>query len=534
MKARKQQVLGSVPAPKDGVRTRAKLSPPARKGEEESPRNAKDEPNQGLLASIVDSSDDAIISKSLDGVITSWNKSAVRLFGYSAEEAIGRRVTLIIPPERLDEETEILEKLRRGERFDHFETVRMRKDGTKFDVSLTISPVKDSLGRVIGASKVARDISERKSKEQALAEKTRLLDLSYDAILVRDAADRITFWNKGAAELYGYTHDEAIGRVSHELLATEFPEPLERISEKLLVENRWNGELIHRRKDRSLVVVLSRWVLDRDEQGNPRGVLETNNDITEQRLTAEALRSSEERLQTLTVELEDKVRTRTEELRELWNRLVLTQEMERRSLARELHDSLGQYLAALNMVLDSARDESPNGQRLNEAAEIARTCIKEVRTISHLLHPPLLEETGIASAAAWYIEGFATRSGIHVEADIDRSLGRLPTHVELVLFRVLQESLTNVHRHSGTKTVAIRICADAQDVRLEIKDEGRGIAAGARPGVGIQGMRERVENLGGELQVESNGGGTRVRAVLPLVPSPEAASAEPAASPAVS
>ena len=158
-----------------------------------------------LLASIVESSDDAIISKKLDGTVTSWNKGAQELFGYTADEAIGQPITLIVPPDRLDEETRIIEGLRRGERIDHYETVRRHKNGSLLDVSVTISPLRDAAGRVTGASKVARGIGERKKKESALAEQARLLDLSNDAIVVRDRAGRITYWNKGASELYGYS-----------------------------------------------------------------------------------------------------------------------------------------------------------------------------------------------------------------------------------------------------------------------------------------------------------------------------------------
>ena len=249
-----------------------------------------------LLAAIVDSSDDAIISKTLDGVITSWNKSAERMFGYTREEAVGQHITLIIPEDRRDEEAKIVERLRRGERVDQFETVRLRKDGTLLELSLTISPVKDASGRVIGASKVARGITEQKQIEKALAERARLLDLSSDAIFVRDAADRVTYWNRSASELYGYSREEAVGRVSHELLRTEFPEPLESIAEQLHQDNRWTGELIHRHKDGSRIVVASRWTLDRDDGGNRKRVLETNNDITQQKQSEEALRESEEHL----------------------------------------------------------------------------------------------------------------------------------------------------------------------------------------------------------------------------------------------
>jgi PAS domain S-box-containing protein len=235
-----------------------------------------------LLASIVDSSDDAIISKDLDGVITSWNKSAERLFGYSAEEAIGQTVAaLLIPEDRQEEEPDILARLRKGERVDHFQTVRRRKDGSPIDISLTISPIKDQHGRITGASKVARDITEYKRYEQRLAEQAHLLDLTGDAILVRDRQDRIRYWNRAAEEMYGITRDEALGKVSHELLSTVFPEPLPKIMEALLRDGRWSGELSHANRAGSRLVTLSRWVAERDEKGGLIRILESNNDITQ-------------------------------------------------------------------------------------------------------------------------------------------------------------------------------------------------------------------------------------------------------------
>jgi len=234
-----------------------------------------------LLSAIVDSSDDAIISKDLDGVVTSWNRSAERLFGYTAEEAIGQTIAaLLIPDDRQEEETDILAKLRKGEHVDHFETVRRRKDGSLIDISLTISPVKDHQGRIIGASKVARDITQRKKSEKRLVEQAHLLDLSSDAILVRDGRDRILDWNRGAEEMYGFTREEALGKVSHELLRTEFPEPLPGILEILLRDGRWSGELIHTCRAGSRIITLSRWVGERDKQGDLIRILESNNDIT--------------------------------------------------------------------------------------------------------------------------------------------------------------------------------------------------------------------------------------------------------------
>ena len=251
-----------------------------------------------LLSAIVDSSDDAIISKDLDGVITSWNRSAERLFGYTAEEAIGQTVAaLLIPDDRQEEEPDILAKLRNGERVDHFETVRRRKDGSLIDISLTISPVKDHQGRIKGASKVARDITERKKAEKRLTEQAQLLDLSTDAILVRDVQDRILDWNRAAEKIYGFTREEALGRISHELLRTEFPEPLLEIRETLLRDGHWSGELNHACRSGSRIITLSRWVAERDKSGDVIRILESNNDITERVRAQEEVRRANKDLE---------------------------------------------------------------------------------------------------------------------------------------------------------------------------------------------------------------------------------------------
>ncbi len=494
-----------------------------------------------LLAAIVDSSDDAIISKTLDGVITSWNKSAERLFGYTSKEAVGRHITLIVPEDRLDEEAKILERLKRGERIDHFETLRQRKDGRLLSLSLTISPVKDDAGRIIGASKVARDITERKEIERALTERARLLDLSSDAIMVRDSADRITYWNRSACDLYGYSREEAIGRVTHELFRTEFPEPLEHISEQLYRDGRWTGELIHRRKDGSKVVVASRWALDADGRGNQNCVLETNNDVTQQKQNDKALRESEERLRALSNSLEIQVRERTEELeyrnaevlqqsqqlRELSNRLLKMQDDERRHIARELHDSAGQLIAALSMNLAGINQRAKQNPSLAEALEDTQNLVlqlnKEIRTTSYLLHPPLLDETGLSQAVNWYIQGLMERSGLEIKLDVAEDFGRLPADLELAIFRIVQESLTNIHRHSGGKTATIHLSRSAHNVLLEIQDEGKGIPAeklaaikAQRTGVGIAGMRERIRHFKGEMDIQSKGAGATVVVKFPL------------------
>jgi signal transduction histidine kinase len=231
-------------------------------------------------------------------------------------------------------------------------------------------------------------------------------------------------------------------------------------------------------------------------------------------------------------ELKQQVKERTRELeesnqqlRQLSARLIRFQDEERRKIARELHDSVGQYLVAVSMSLEAAKTEQASAaaiRSLEDAAAITKECASEVRTISHLLHPPLLEELGLVPAIRWYVEGFAARSGIQVSVEIQEHLARLGNDVELVLFRVLQESLTNIHRHSGSKTATIRLSADSQRVWLEVQDQGSGATGrngssnGFSPGIGTAGMRERLSEFAGVLDLASDKTGTRVKAVIPL------------------
>ena len=233
------------------------------------------------LAEVVESSHDAIVVKTLDGIITDWNKSAERIFGYKSKEIIGKSVFTLIPEDRKNEEAEILKSVRRGKSLDHYETVRLRKDGKLIDVSLTISPIEGPTGEIVGVSKIARDITERKRAQRRLAEQARLLDLTNDAIIVRDDKDRIVYWNRGAEEMYGFSRKEALGKLAHDLLRTAaHPETLKHIRKVLNRDNRWSGELAHTRKDGETIAVLSRWNLDRDARGRSALILETNSNVT--------------------------------------------------------------------------------------------------------------------------------------------------------------------------------------------------------------------------------------------------------------
>jgi signal transduction histidine kinase len=222
---------------------------------------------------------------------------------------------------------------------------------------------------------------------------------------------------------------------------------------------------------------------------------------------------------------EQAARISEESLRRLTGRLLQLQDEERRKFSRELHDSLGQYLAGVKMNLDMFSRAQPDDRLLSQAISLLDQSIAETRTISHLLHPPLLDEAGFSSAATWYLEGFAQRSGIQIRLDFPREIGRLPKPVELGLFRVLQESLTNIHRHAGSSEAEISMRISADQVVLAVRDHGKGIPPellesfrrnGANAGVGLAGMRERMRELGGQLEVESSASGTVISVTIPL------------------
>jgi signal transduction histidine kinase len=226
--------------------------------------------------------------------------------------------------------------------------------------------------------------------------------------------------------------------------------------------------------------------------------------------------------------LESLIEKRTGALRRLTISLLQSQDEERRRFGRNLHDSIGQYLTIIKMNLDVMNGLGENDltrpELLSQCLNAVEACLKETRTISYLLHPPLLDEAGFESAARWYVDGFAQRGGIQATLNFPKKMERLPRSVELALFRILQESLTNVHRHSGSPTVEIGIEVDAEIVSLVVRDAGRGIPQhvmeqfreSGTAGIGLAGMRERLADLGGELRVQSDKKGTLLQATIPL------------------
>lgn len=254
------------------------------------------EEDRARLAAIVESSEDAIVGKTLDGIIRSWNAAAERLFGYTAEEAVGQPITLIIPRDRLDEERMILSRLSRGERVEHFETIRRAKDGRLIDLSLTISPIRDAQGRVIGASKIARDVTERKRAEEAQAELAAIVESAQDAIISQTLDGIIRTWNTGAERLFGYRADEAIGQPITLIIP---PDLLE--EEKMILSRLSRGEQIEhyetvrQAKNGNLIDISLTISPIRNAEGGIIGASNFARDMTEQKRILEALKESDRR-----------------------------------------------------------------------------------------------------------------------------------------------------------------------------------------------------------------------------------------------
>jgi signal transduction histidine kinase len=257
----------------------------------------------------------------------------------------------------------------------------------------------------------------------------------------------------------------------------------------------------------------------RDADGKILRWYGTCSDIHDSKLLEQSIRDS-------ATELERLVGSRTAELRRLSGRLMTMQDEERRRIAREIHDGLGQELAAAKMILDGilAKDKAPPLQQASvEASQLVDRAIQQVRTISHLLHPPLLDEVGLVSALRWFLEGLSQRSGIEIQLKVQpKTLGRLKSEVETAIFRIVQEALTNMFRHSGARHGCIAVAAENGNVMVTVSDDGKGIdddVAQFRPesvGVGIGGMRQRVTELGGTLRLVNGNPGTVVEVVIPV------------------
>jgi len=496
-----------------------------------------------LLAAIVDSSDDAIVSKTLDGVITSWNRGAESIFGYTAAEAVGQNITLIIPEDRLAEEAEVLARLRRGDRIDHFETVRRTKDGRLIPISLTVSPIRDAQGTIIGASKMARDIADRRKTEELRARLAAIVDSSDDAIVSKTLDGVITSWNQGAERIFGYTAAEAVGQ--HILLII----PDDRRSEEADVLARLRRgeridhfETVRRTKDGRLVPISLTVSPVRDAQGTIIGASKVARDITERRLAEEMLRRSHE-------ELEQRVRERTADLSkaneslrqemgerqrieqeriQLLTRVAFAQEDERRRIARDLHDQLGQQLTALRLTLETLEThtvaQTEFRTQVETLQELARQLDQEVAFRVWELRPAVVDELGLRAALTSYVRKWSEHFGIPAHLRTSQLPDeRLNPQIETMIYRLAQEALHNVVKHARADHVDVVLERTPDAVSLIIEDNGVGFEPSSAQtfgqGFGLIGMRERAALVGADLQIESTPGrGTTVLLRTPVAP----------------
>jgi PAS domain S-box-containing protein len=390
---------------------------------------------------------------------------------------------------------------------------------------------------------------ERKEAEKLLrrreAELAELLENAPEGVYQTGRDQRILWANKALLKLFGYTAEECIGQNATAFYTQD--DVLPNLWEKLIRrEEVYNFPAEFRCKDgttrHALIHANGLW-----EEGELVRTRYFIHDVTAEKEMESALRKAhdelEMRVMERTAELEQKnlqIREQAEilaatnqGLRDLSARLLHVQDEERRHIARDLHDSTGQTLALLTMTLSALESDvrklDPElAKGLAENAELVRQVSVELRTLSYLLHPPLLDEVGLSSALHWFVDGFGKRSGVLVDLELPRNLARMPRDLETAIYRVVQECLTNIHRHSQSPVAAIRLSESAGRIVLEVSDQGKGmdprklsqIASSRAPGVGLRGIRERIQNFQGDLEIASDAKGTRIKVMIPLIGKP--------------
>jgi PAS domain S-box-containing protein len=510
------------------------------------------------FAAIVDSSNDAIISKDLDGVISTWNIAAQRLFGHSPKEAIGHPITIIIPPELHDEEKDILKRLRAGERIQNFETRRVTRDERYLDVSLTISPVRNAGGTIIGASKILRDITESKRIQTALRESeqrlaseiagartlqaisTRLISESTEESLfaqILDAAIELMAADAGSIQmltpdgesltLLGCKNFHAKSAVFWQRVTAEASSTCSRAlrsGERVLVPDVERCDLLAGTQDldelrRSGIRAVQSTPL-RARSGRPLGMISTH------WRTSHAPTDNDFRLFDVLVRQAADVIERAQAnaaLSTVSQRLIEAQENERAHIARELHDDVNQRLSLLSVRLgrlaDTVPDASEERKHLQDAREDVAELLRDVQTISHRLHPPPLEYLGLVEASAAMCREISSQHKIDVRFHGESVPRRLSKRIALCLYRVLQEALQNAIKHSGTKRVEVSLRGAPDQIELRIDDFGVGfdVKATERCGLGLASMKERLKAVEGHLAIRSiSRRGTSIEALVPL------------------
>jgi PAS domain S-box-containing protein len=463
------------------------------------------------LATIVESSDDAIIGEDLDGIVTDWNKGAEYLYGYSASEVAGRPISFLMPEDRSNDFPEIIRKLKRGESVQHHETLWQKKDGTHFEASLTASPIIDSEGRMIGVSAIARDITERKRAEEALRDsedKLRLLlDSTAEAIYGIDLQGRCTFCNPACLRALGYEPvAELLGKNMHDLIhhtradGTLFP-----VEECRIFGAFRTGEGVHvddevlwRRNGTSFPAEY--WAYPQRKGQEVVGAVVAFIDITQHKLAVAALAN-------------------------VSRRLIEAQEQERTRIARELHDDIGQRLALLAIKLEQLHLNSPDlppevRSHTGELWNLTIGICADIQSLSHELHSSKLQHLGIAAAIRGFCKEFSEQQNVEIDFQTHDLPSPLPPDTSLCFFRVLQEALHNSAKHSGARHFEVRLWGASGEIHLTVSDSGSGFdseVAKAAQGLGLISMEERLKVLNGTFSIESQPKrGTTIHARVPF------------------
>ena len=462
------------------------------------------------LGAIVEFSEDAIISQSLEGIVRTWNTGAERMYGYTASEVLGRHISFFIPPDRAHEVQDILERVKRGGRVSHYETVGIRKDCSHLHVSLAVSLIRDKDGVGIGISTIIRDITEHKQAEIALAEsETRYRELFENAsegICVRDLEGRILMANQAMAELTGY----AIEELSQMNMSGIFsPSSYETIMKRQMIgveRGVLPGSEIHEyqmiRKDGSerIVEVVTGLL---DSAGVNPTVQAIVRDVTGQRQAQE-------------------------NIRRYTNLATQAQEKERQRIALELHDDTLQSLATLGLRIDrliGTQRKLPEEitESLQQLRGVTDDLLRNLRRFCQDLRPPMIEDLGLVEALQWMAEGLSNQTGIDIHIHTEGLRRRLSSQTELLLFRIAQEALNNARKHSKATEVKLRVTFGPKQVGLTIEDNGQGFEVPLRlgdfaqlGGLGLMGMHERAILAGGTFDVSSNPNtGTVVTVLIP-------------------
>jgi len=455
-------------------------------------------------SAIVESSDDAIVYKNLDGTILSWNAGAERLFEFSEAEIVGQSITVIIPEELREEENRILQRLSAGERIEHYETVRVAKSGKKLDVSLTISPVRDSAGKVVAASKIARDITEKKRAEQALRkseERFRLfMDHSPAVAWMKDELGRYIYLSESYLGQLGIRPEERLGKTDLEVYPSAVAEEL-------------------RKNDQAALA-----------GGYPIEVTEESIGLGGKPVTWLAYKfpfqDTSGRTFVAGIAIDITHRKKSEEiLHNLTGRLISAQEEERARIARELHDDFSQRLALFGIGLGRLWNSLPPSEaeareKILDMLKGAKEISSDLHSLSHQLHSSKLEHVGLGSALGGLCKEIGLKHEIDVRfAEIDVP-SQIPKDVSLCLFRVAQEALNNVVKHSQSSSAQVELRGKTGSVTVRISDAGQGFdpcLENRSAGIGLAGMRERLRLVNGQLVVTSQPKrGTEILAEVPL------------------